>query len=111
MESQILPLTLRADAELGSLLRAFPTGSDIEALVNRLEASHRKEITKVRLEVQLLSDRMTTGESSVSKIEKRLRTVENHQTSQAATILAQQLQIEEIEDCSRRNNFKAKGPA
>lgn len=36
------PLTLRAGAELRALLQALPTRTDIEALIGRLEAIHRK---------------------------------------------------------------------
>lgn len=59
---------LRADVKLRALLQALPTRSDIEAIVSRLEATHRKEIEVVRQEVQTLSDRMGSGESSVAAL-------------------------------------------
>lgn len=61
------------------------------------------------MEVNLLLDRMNTSESSVSTIEKPLQAVENQQISHVATILAQQLQIEEIKDRGMRNNLRLRG--
>lgn len=103
------PLTLRADAELRALLQALQMRADIEAIVSRLEASHHQEIAVVRQEVQTLSDRMDSGESSVAALEWRLSAVEASHTIQANTILTQQLQLEEIEDRSRRNNLRLRG--
>lgn len=103
------PLTLRADAELRALLQALPTRADIEAILNRLEESHKQEIAAVRHDVQTLSERMDSGETSVATIEQRLAAVEAAQTAQASSILSQQLQMEEVEDRSRRNNLRLRG--
>lgn len=71
------PLTLRVDAELRALLQALPIRADIEAIVSRLEASHSQEIAVLRQEVQTLSDRMDSGESSVATLERRISAVDH----------------------------------
>lgn len=52
---------------------------------------------------------MEVGESTVATIERRLSAVEAAQTAQASVILAQQLQLEEVEDRSRQNNLRLRG--
>lgn len=105
----LTPLTLRADAELRMLLQALTTRADIESLVGRLEASHRKEIVAVCMDITALTERMGAGEVTVTALERRLRKVEDAQTSQAVSMLTQQLHLEEIEDCSRRNSLRLRG--
>lgn len=87
----LTPLTPRADAELRVLLQALPTRSDIETLVGRLEATHRKEITAVWQEVRTLTEWMGAEESSVTTLERHMTAMEALQLSQAATVLTQQL--------------------
>lgn len=98
-----MPIPLRA------LLRDLPTRSDIEAWVGKLEAAHRKYITAVRKAIKQLTDRVDSGESSVAALERRMQAMENRQTSQATKILTQQLQLENTEDRSRRNNLRLRG--
>lgn len=102
------PLTLRTDVELRALL-LLPTRADIEALVNKLEASHRKELTALRKDMKSLTERMGSGESSVVAIEQQLSAVEATQTAQTTAILNQQLHLKEIEDRSRWNNLWLRG--
>lgn len=51
MEQHSSPLTLRADAELRSLLSTLPSKADLKEMVRRIEESHRKDILSVRAEV------------------------------------------------------------
>lgn len=100
---------LGADAELKAILQALPTRSDIEALVRRVEAAHRKEIRAVKQEVQALNTRLTSGESSLTTLEKRVTALESRQDSQSASAVELQLCVEEMEDWSRRNNVPLRG--
>lgn len=56
--------TYGVDEELKAILRALPMRADIEALVGRLEAAHKKEISEVKKDVETLSACLTSGESS-----------------------------------------------
>lgn len=96
-------LTLRADTELRVLLHALQTRADIDD--SRLEASHRRDIASVCTDITSLTERMGTGKAMVTALEKRLKQVKDTQAIQAASVLAQQLHLEKIEDRSRRNNL------
>lgn len=102
-------LTLHADAELRALLWALPTRADFEYLASRLEASHRRNIAAVCSDITALTERMGAGEATVTELERRLKTVEDTQATQAVSMLTQQLHFEEIEDRSRRNNLRLRG--
>lgn len=52
---------------------------------------------------------MGEGEATVTALEQRLRRVEDAQAVQATSILTQQLRLEEMEDCSRRNKLQLQG--
>lgn len=104
-----LPLIYRSDEELNSILQALPTKADIEALVGRVEASHKKETWSVKQEVQSLNTRLTAGESSLLTLEQRLTTLESQQKVQAESAVELQLRMEEFEDRSRRNNLRLRG--
>lgn len=54
-------------------------------------------------------EQMGTGETSVAALERQMAAVETQQTAQTATVLTQQLHLEELEDQSRRNNLRLRG--
>lgn len=97
------------DGELRALLQALPTKQDIEALILRVEESHRREIQEVRTEIHSLADRVDNGEASISTIAARLGALEQSQAEQAESTIAIQLHMEDLEDRSRRNNLRLRG--
>lgn len=58
------PLTFRADDELWVLLQALPTKANIEALIGRLKDAHRQELQALKSDMQSLSDRLSSGETT-----------------------------------------------
>lgn len=103
------PLLFGADEELRAILQALPTKADIETLIGKVEAAHRKEIRAVKQEVHSLSDRLTVGEASVSEIDRRVSVLESQHRAQAEAAIGLQLHMEEMEDRSRRNNLRLRG--
>lgn len=101
--------TFGADEELKAILRALPTRADIEALVGRVEAAHKKEIHEVKQDVKTLSARLTSGESSLESLEQRVSYLETQQKTQSQAAVELQLRLEETEDRSRRNNVRLRG--
>lgn len=91
------------------MLRALPTRWDIEALILRLEETHRQDIQAVRSEIHTLTERVSAGEESASSVEQRVGALEKAQTIQATTAADLQLHLEELEDRSRRNNLRLGG--
>lgn len=77
----------------------------IEALILRLEEAHCQDIQAVRTDVQLLSDRVKSGEASLSVLELLVAALEHSQDSHIDTAMALQLHLEHLEDRSRRNNL------
>lgn len=67
------------DEDLRSLLQALPTRVDIEALIVRIEEAHSRDITEVRADLHTLTDRVASGESSVSSLENRVQALEQTQ--------------------------------
>lgn len=104
-----LPPSYRTDPELMAILQALPTKTDIESLVGRVEAAHRKGIQAMKQEVQSLSTRLAAGESSLSLFDGRLSALESSFSAQAESAVDLQLRMEEIEDRSRRNNLRLRG--
>lgn len=86
--------------------QAFPTKQDIETLIQRVEEAHRRDIQEVRTEIRSLTDRVDTGETSISSLENRLGTLEQSHVAQAEATVALQLHMEDLEDRSRRNNLR-----
>lgn len=77
------PCTTQMVMEMRTLLRALPTKSDIEA-DTRLEEQHRQDIQGVKQDIQSLSSRLTTGESSaVEALTQRASALESLQDSRA----------------------------
>lgn len=71
------PFMVGADAELKAILQALPTRADIEALVGKVEAAHRKELRAVKQEVQLLNTRLSSGETTLAALEQRVSSLES----------------------------------
>lgn len=97
------------DQDIRTLLQALPTKTDIEAMILRLEETHRRDIQEVRGEVSSLSERVTLGEMAVSSLEDRVSALEQAQDSHKDSAISLQLHLEEIEDRSRRNNLRLRG--
>lgn len=103
------PATHRDDSDLRSLLQALPSKVDTEALIGRVEAAHRQELRVVRKEVQAISSRMTAGESSLTALDQRVSALEAIQDKHTEAAIQLQLQLEDMEDRSRRNNLRLRG--
>lgn len=80
--------------------------SDLRVLC--LEARCR-DIHSVRADVELLSERFSTGETSISFQERCASQLEQAQSTQAAQVTSLQLHMEELEDRSRHNNLRLRG--
>lgn len=61
-----------ADEELHALLRSLPSKVDLEAMVGRIEETHRQEVQTVHKEVRTLADWVSAEETAVIAIEQRL---------------------------------------
>lgn len=99
----------RVDAELRSLLQELPTKADIEALIGKVEAVHRKELKAVKADVQAFSTRLPSGEAKLSTLDHRMTAIEALQNSHNEALVSQQLHAEDLEDRSRRNNLQLRG--
>lgn len=109
MASPQPPKPILIDQDIRSLLQALPTRSDIEALILKLEETHRRDIQEVRGEISNLTERVSTGESSVSLLSDRVSALEQARDQQRDTAIALQLHLEDVEDRSRRNNLRLRG--
>lgn len=92
-----------------ALLSTLPTCRDIEALIIRVEETHRQDIQAVRSELTTLTERTKVGEETVSLVEQRVETLEKTLTTQTSMMVDLQLHTEELEDRSRRNNLWLRG--
>lgn len=97
------------DQDIRSLLQALPTRTDIEALILKLEETHRRDIQEVRGEVSTLAERVSTGEVSVSSLTDRVTALEQARDQHREVAIALQLHLEDVEDRSRRNNLRLRG--
>lgn len=86
------------DQDIRSLLQALPTRTDIEALILKLEETHRRDIQEVRGEVSTLAERVSTGETSVALLADRVAALEQARDSQKDAAIALQLHLEDMED-------------
>lgn len=97
------------DPDIRALLQALPTKNDIEAMILRLEETHRRDIQEVRGEVSSLADRVSSGETAVSSLEERVSALEQARDLHRDTAISLQLHMEDVEDRSRRNNLRLRG--
>lgn len=79
------------------------------ALIEKIEAAHRKELKAVKADAQATSTRLTAGETSLSTLGHRVTTLEHSQWAHSEALVIQQLHLEDIEDRSHRNNFRLRG--
>lgn len=91
--------------DLRAMLQALNTKSDIETLILHIEEAHSRAIQEVKAELHPLSDRMDSGEASVSSLANRVTDLERSQASLANTAVDMRLHLEDLEDRSRRNNL------
>lgn len=90
-------------------IEALPSKSDIETLILRVEEAHTCDIQEIRAEIQGISDRVDSGESSLTILTQRVSALERTQASQTATAVDLQLHMEDLEDRSRRKNLRLRG--
>lgn len=109
MSSPQPPAPVLIDHDIRSLLQALPTRSDIEALILKLEETHRRDIQEVRGEISNLTERVSTGESSASLLSERVSALEQARDQQREAAITLQLHLEDVEDRSRRNNLRLRG--
>lgn len=74
-----------------------------------MEEAHAQDIQEIKAELHALSDRVDSGEGSISSLTQRVSASERSQESQAATAVDLQLHLEDLEDRSRRNNLRLRG--
>lgn len=101
MASPVTPEASSLDQDIREMLQAFPTRTDIEALILRLKETHRRDIQEVRGEVSNLVDWVTMGEASVSSLEIRVAAWERARDQHHDTAVWLQLHLEDVEDRSR----------
>lgn len=101
--------SVMGDPDLRAFLQALPTWSDMEVLVLCLEEAHHRDIHSVKADVQLLSERISTGETSLSSLESRVFQLEQAQSRQAAQVTSLQLHMKELKDRSHQNNLRLRG--
>lgn len=97
------------EMDLRALMQALPTRADLEAMMARLEEVHRGDLKVVQTEVEQLTARLTTEESSLASLENRVAHLEEVQSVHASYASSLQLHLEEFEDRSRRNNLRFRG--
>lgn len=95
--------------DLHTILQSLPTKSDIEGLILRIEGEHNRDIQEVRADLHTLTDRVDSGEATISSLTHRIAALERSQESQAATAVDLQLPLEDLEDRSRSNNLRLRG--
>lgn len=64
--SEASAMSLQADADIRTLLRALPTKANMEALMMKMEKQHCRDFHGLRSEVNSLDDRLSKEESEVS---------------------------------------------
>lgn len=99
----------RLEDDLRAMLQALPTRADIEALIFCIEEAHGRDMQEVRNDLQSLTDRVSTRETSVSSLENWVAALERSEDTHSAAALEMQLHLEEMEDRSRRNNLRLRG--
>lgn len=97
------------EREIRAMLEALPTRSDIEALILKLEETHRRDFQEVKADVSSLAERVTSGEASFTALEQRVAGLERARDQHRDTAVALQLHLEDVEDRSRRNNLRLRG--
>lgn len=95
--------------DIRSILQSLPTKADIEGLILRIEEAHSRDIQEVRADLHALTDRVDSGEATISSLTHRIEALECSQESQDATAVDLQLHLEDLEDRSRRNNLRLRG--
>lgn len=100
------PDTSILDQDIRELLQALPTRTNIEALILRLEETHRRDIQEVGGEVSNLTDRVATGKVSINSLESRESEQEQARDQHHDNAVALQLHLEDIENQSRHNNLQ-----
>lgn len=95
--------------DLRSILQSLPTKADIEGLILRIEEAHSRDIQEVRADLHTLTDRVDSGEATISSLTHRIAALERSQEPQAATAIDLQLHLEDLEDRSRHNNLRLRG--
>lgn len=94
------------DQDIRSMMQALPTRTDIEALILRLEETHRRDIQEVREDVTNLTDRVASGEAAFSDLTSRVAALEQTHDTHRDMSVALQLHVE---DQSHRNNLQLRG--
>lgn len=109
-DSQLERLTShQEDMEIRELLCALPTRVDIEVLILWVTETHQQDLQGVHSDVQQLLEQVAEGEAMRLAVEERLTGVEQEQTCQRERLLDLQLQIEDLEDQSHRQNVQIRG--
>lgn len=87
------------------LIQDLPTQADIEALISKVEEAHGKELQVIHGdEIQTISEHLAVDESVTHSLEQRVTTLEKNKISHTETAKVFQLQLEGLEDRSRRTN-------
>lgn len=95
--------------DLKRLLRNVATKEDVDSIALRVEKSLRKEVDNVQQQVATLDNRMGEFDSFKEDCTRNFSELRNSQASFQRQVLELQLQQDDTENRSRRNNVKVRG--
>lgn len=91
------------------LIQALPTKEDIQALLGNLLGPLKGEIGEVCSKIEMINCKLHSCEISQEKTDARLNDLEKKCKTQHQRLVTLELQFEETENRSRRNNLRKKG--
>lgn len=95
--------------DIRKLIQALPTKEELQVLLSDLKVAVREELSEVTAKLEVMDKRMGICESSQSSADARIELLERKFKTQHQKLLQLQLQAEEFENRSRRNNVRIKG--
>lgn len=97
------------EQDIRKLIQALPTKVELQALLSDLKAAVREEMSEVTAKLEVMDKRLCSCESLQSSADARIELLERKFKTQHQKLLMLQLQAEESENRSRRNNVRIKG--
>lgn len=97
------------EPDIRQLIQALPTKDDIQKLLVSITGALREEMEEVRAKVVAVDDRVHNLEKLQGTSDTRLEMIEEKLQKQHQRLVMLQLQSEESENRSRRNNIRIKG--
>lgn len=100
---------MEGEQGLRQLIQALPTKEDIQALLSNLLGPLKEEIGEVCSKIEVINCKLHSCEISQEMTVARLNDLEKKCKTQHQRLVTLQLQFEETENRSRRNNLRIKG--